>query len=283
MKIFICKTKENIFNHYLISDMKFTCFTFIKANVQEDNELKDISEFINTHPKDPYNLPYNISGEALSSSLANDVFYCAGAQTLDLSSIKRYDIASYAFLKTYKNEFPPVFNRFINTYISKQSNIELLSQLEGSFLAKVSIPFKDNNIFDDPNYIILTPGKLGYSISGIPLSLVKEVSMDELYDATLHKTTPDILLSGNDTVGPNGIDISILVQWHDGKPIEKDLDVYLKTDCGYLSKTKIHTLNGTGTTKLIPLGLQPGDKINLKAGFKFLPSLTTKGIVVNEI
>ncbi len=280
MKIFTHKTDNKSFNHFFITKNAITCFTFFESTEQTDSFNNNISTFLNTHTNNFTPKPANVRGEDLSEDLAGRVFFCAGAQTLDLAKIyRKYDIASYAFIRVKEDIFPAVFNRFIYSYLNKLTNKEVLEQLEGNFIAKLSIPFKDNSIIDDSNVLVVNYGSLGCKFSGIPV-VPEELTNEELEIRSRNMLTPKITISGPDSITDlnNGEEYIIDVKWADGRPIEKDVTVYLKSDAGYLSKNKVTTNNGIAKIKVIPLGLNNGDHITLKAGFKYLPGLTKKGI-----
>jgi hypothetical protein len=51
--------------------------------------------------------------------------------------------------------------------------------------------------------------------------------------------------------------------------------LYLQTNTGFLPKTKIPLTNGTGSFKVITTGLDSGDTVSVKIGFKFWLAQTT--------
>lgn len=68
-----------------------------------------------------------------------------------------------------------------------------------------------------------------------------------------------------------GSDIEFLVRVVDanGTPLNRDVTLYLENVNGYLPKNRVQTSGGQATVKMMTVGLDAGDKVRLKAGFKF--------------
>lgn len=92
---------------------------------------------------------------------------------------------------------------------------------------------------------------------------------------------PTFDMAGPDTITPDGVaEISITpVRW--GEVVQKPLQVELETINGYLPKTRLNT-TGTSSFKVHALGLEPGDTIKVKAGFRFYPGIGEHIIKVVE-
>ena len=81
---------------------------------------------------------------------------------------------------------------------------------------------------------------------------------------------PDVSISGASECPANeNVEFELQIVDADGAPLEKDAEIYLEAVNGYLPKSRVRTVNGTATAKFMALGLQPGDKARIKAGFKF--------------
>ena len=66
------------------------------------------------------------------------------------------------------------------------------------------------------------------------------------------------------------VEISFRLESADGSPIvDVDAEIYLDVTAGYLTKKRVKTLNGAGTTTFRPDGLARGESAKIKCGFKY--------------
>jgi hypothetical protein len=74
------------------------------------------------------------------------------------------------------------------------------------------------------------------------------------------------------------VDLTVSVQDGDGV-LQDDVTatVYLEALSGYLPKTRL-SVTGQATFRVIALGLDAGDSIRIKAGFRHFPGATEKTI-----
>jgi hypothetical protein len=52
-------------------------------------------------------------------------------------------------------------------------------------------------------------------------------------------------------------------------------EIYLVQDYGYLPKTRVPVTNGSGTFKVVTTGMDPGDEVIVKMGYKFFVNRNT--------
>lgn len=72
-----------------------------------------------------------------------------------------------------------------------------------------------------------------------------------------------------------------LVDGHSGQPLdETGPQVHLESHEGYLPKRRIKLVNGSGTARIGALGLSPGDRLHLKAGWRYYPGLAEAEITI---
>jgi len=92
---------------------------------------------------------------------------------------------------------------------------------------------------------------------------------------------PRLTVSGPDAV-PSGSDVEFQVQVTDaqGTPLTHDATIYLESVNGLLPKNRIRTSGGTATVKVLTTGLDAGDTVRLKAGFKFYSGIADKEVVL---
>lgn len=291
MKVFLLPTTSVTFNHYLISEDKLTVFTFAESSAEEDSSDVNAEAFLSAHgdPLRPEsNLPKGLAGEHLKSGL-NGFFDCVGRQTLDLSKApapnsslallgegEKTDHATWVFMYD-TNKYLPPFNRFAETSVTKEGTARMTS-LRGHFSAQLCVPFEDSLITDDSNSLLLKPGFLGYSIMGYEGEIIP-ITMEELRSHTGGwDPFPNLRLYGADTCNSEGSQITIHLEDSEGELIERNCTVYLKSNSGYLSRTKVELVNGIGSTKFIPLGLDSGEVSTIKCGFKNFSNIVAKDI-----
>lgn len=88
-------------------------------------------------------------------------------------------------------------------------------------------------------------------------------------DEHMHKTFPVIQIEGAGEVAHDGfVALTISAKTTEGGVYPHPLEVYLEVTAGYLPKQRIE-VNGSATCKVYALGLDAGDSIKLKAGFRF--------------
>lgn len=61
---------------------------------------------------------------------------------------------------------------------------------------------------------------------------------------------------------------------------EPSVRLYLESNAGYLTHRQVYTKDGVGHFSLIALGLEPGDKIKLKVGWRNYSGADEKIIAV---
>lgn len=92
---------------------------------------------------------------------------------------------------------------------------------------------------------------------------------------------PGLSVSAPDSVQA-GSDAEFVVQVTDanGSPVQKDVTLYLESVNGFLPKSRVQTVNGQATVKVVTTGLDAGDTVRLKAGFKFFGGAADKTVVL---
>lgn len=96
---------------------------------------------------------------------------------------------------------------------------------------------------------------------------------------------PYVILDGPSLLQPNEVGIIHVTlsttAASDGITLyDYDTDLYVKTNNGYLAKSKIKLINGKGQFKIRALDLDSNDLMEIKAGFKHFSNWTTKIIKV---
>lgn len=68
-------------------------------------------------------------------------------------------------------------------------------------------------------------------------------------------------------------DIKLIAKKASGGVFPHPITVYLEAVEGYLPKTRVELVNGEGRVKAMALGLETGDNMRIKAGFRFVTGL----------
>ena len=80
-----------------------------------------------------------------------------------------------------------------------------------------------------------------------------------------------------------GDPVEFTVQMLDGlgTPSNRDAEIHLESVNGYLPVSRRRTQSGMTTATVMTLGLQAGDTVRLKAGFKFYPGCADAQVVLS--
>lgn len=305
MKIFVQQTTNPAFNCYLIGDSRLTVFTFVEAETRTDDEGKPtdpdpvedsaVAAFLSAHgdsfgPSVAADLIRGVAGSQLKAGLKG--FYdCVARQTLDFAEDgktpseerlgigERSDYASWVFPNAAPYSQP--YNRFCETAWTKAGTRRMTSR-DGHFSAQLCVPFADSAITDETNSLLLKPGALGYRVLGLGSDVeITEVTLDELRShGGGWDPFPSVSLDCADSCGEDGMTVSVAVVDATGTPVARDCTVYIECDAGYLSRRKVAVKAGAGTAKFLPLGLDAGDEVVIKAGFKIFSGLAERTIHV---
>lgn len=131
----------------------------------------------------------------------------------------------------------------------------------------------------------------------IHLQMPTEMQRDQLVEAkiSLIDVSDQLLMENGDVfitdgVQESNIDINWPTDWidqNDGSAINsfilnKTVEVYIKTDSGYLSKNKVNLVNGKGNFYFRALDLSIGDIVNLKVGFKTFSNVISHQIKITD-
>lgn len=157
--------------------------------------------------------------------------------------------------ETFNSKVRPT-NHFMR--VQRTSPLDL-----GAFL--LYVPFKDST-FDECNMHILS------MIEGIPhLFNGEPIPEGETDPMEAQKAImPRLTLSGPDTVKADDkavLDIELVDAA--GNLIERDVEVYLEAVSGYLPTKRVQLVKGKGQARVVALGLDAGEAIRVKAGFRF--------------
>jgi hypothetical protein len=155
------------------------------------------------------------------------------------------------------------FNRFAETTVTKRGAEEALRRRETP-LIKLCVPYRDAplrewglHVNTHPDWPLVVAG--GEAVLG-----------SDFYDftATIYPrvVAPEIV----EVAAEGDVAIPLRLTNPAGEILaQADADLYLECTGGYLPKTRIRVTDGLGVAKLRALGLEAGDSVKVKIGFRF--------------
>lgn len=192
------------------------------------------------------------------------------------------EVVDYSIIDMYSTDDMPIpwISRFANTkaekvlYSSRYRNINVHNHL-----LSVYMPFNTGN-FDDctihlvNEYKLICNKEFDYVFDGEAFPVGKGGAMwqEHFFSAEVEVISQD----------EDGVEGEIKLVWNkDGSPCERETDIYLESDSGYIPKRKIRTdKTGSVKFKMQFLGLEKGDPIKLKVSTKHFSSI---GQLITEV
>lgn len=178
-------------------------------------------------------------------------------------------------------------NRTLKTYPARSSKAAIYGEMQRNSVLTVLMPFRDTDftraaiyVKANPAYGIVYDAAAAYAVEangmrvgGIPPRPAdqKPFRWPELRLAVPPQLQADAFA-----------DIAVqLVDGTTGLPLtETGPQVYLESHAGYLPKRRLALVDGVATARIGALGLSPGDRLQLKAGWRYYPGLAEAEIVI---
>lgn len=121
----------------------------------------------------------------------------------------------------------------------------------------------------------------GYVIEGIDAQDIQSLGY-ETHEITREMVFPSVKVSPPEEAKLDApIEFSVQIVDGVGNPLTNDAEIYFEAINGYLPKSRQRTTQGKTVVKVLPLGLDVGDSVRLKAGFKFYPALDDAQVVIS--
>lgn len=294
MKTYIFERKEiPIHTRYILRGTQFIVSAFATHGI-EGEEYANVSDLNRLLSGEETRLKVSgIRGSRLKEDLGDLLFDYIGSSILDLDrtppevgSLKKLGYGEDVDYSTWHIVFEPwkvyaPYNFYEKNHIAKTSSSRAAGRYAyRSIIGEMYMPFKGSEVKDPDNTFLFREPQYGISLGGefkyeelIPISL---------YDIQHHNNfdpLPKITVEAPETCGSDGCEITVNGFFH-GEPLKRDMTLYLKTDCGYLARTKVLMKNGVAKVKFIPLGLESGDVADVKVGFKHFTNLRSVNITV---
>lgn len=165
-----------------------------------------------------------------------------------------------------------VYSRFTKTARGKISYSDRYRENFGvGTTSNIFFPYKSRS-FEDAEHIGIIHG-MHEPIADSPTRRVSKVIcnvpgrtfIDDIYKAITHEPEYQVKEGGS-------VDIDFTMTWpqsdiyskEGGEVLTHPVEVNARTDAGYIPKTRVHTENGVGKIKFMPLGLEAGDVATVK-------------------
>jgi hypothetical protein len=150
-----------------------------------------------------------------------------------------------------------------------------------NYMLSFNVPFADSTFDECFLTLNLHTSLGGYVIEGLEAQDIMSLGY-ETNEITREMIFPSIQVSPPEEAKLNTpIEFSVQIVDGVGNPLTDDAEIYFEAINGYLPKTRKRTSQGRTTVKVLPIGLDVGDSIRLKAGFKFYPALDDAQVVIS--
>lgn len=172
-------------------------------------------------------------------------------------------IPTAAQSKMWHNITAETVNSKVNPFQHFRREIRASPMDLGAFL--LYVPFRDST-FDECGLHILS------MIEDVPHLFNGEPVVGGEVDPFVSQTSfmPRLTITGPTTVkADDKANLSIQLTDASGNPIEHDCSVFLEAVGGYLPHPRVDVVKGKGQTRIVALSMEAGEKIRVKAGFKF--------------
>lgn len=167
------------------------------------------------------------------------------------------------------------YNRFVKTHPTKEHRNHLLQSQNESNLLMLCVPFAQHHL-SKCSFILKYNPNMGCIHNFRELRKLPPDRFEfSLYNVEkffgVKALLPSLRLAGPDVIGAGQM-ANFTVEVYDKNIDELIADpsvrLYLESNAGYLTHRQVYTKDGVGHFSLIALGLEPGDKIKLKAGWR---------------
>ncbi len=151
----------------------------------------------------------------------------------------------------------------------------------GNFLTGFNVPFADSSFDECFVTVNLHPTLGGCLVEGVASMDVEHTDYQssaqvrEMEFPDLRVIAPANVIAGDPA--------EFTVQMLDGlgNPSNRDAEIHFESVNGYLPVSRRRTQGGMTTATVMTLGLQAGDTVRLKAGFKFYPGCADAQVVLS--
>lgn len=204
-----------------------------------------------------------------------------------LGSAAWSDYASWTFNASRDGKLSMPFNRYLETWPSRQHRQMLLLSRREVNVMMLQVPFAQQD-FSNCIFVLKYNPQFG-CIHNFPIykemppikSGLNSYDQEKLFG--LKSLFPSLRLSGTDTIkAGQTADYSVEMYSRNTDTLVDDAEarVYLETNAGYLPHRQVEVRNGVARFPLMALGLSPGDRIKLKVGWRNFSGADEKIITI---
>lgn len=149
-------------------------------------------------------------------------------------------------------------------------------------LVALNVPFADSAFDECFLTVNLHPSLGGILVEGAASSDVLNLGY-ETPDVNREMVFPSVQVTAP-ALARVGQPLAFSLQVVDGvgHPLAHDTEIYLEAVNGYCPKPRVRTHQGVAQAQVLPLGLEVGDTVRLKAGFKFFPALAEARVTLTQ-
>jgi hypothetical protein len=158
-------------------------------------------------------------------------------------------------------------NLYLGTLLGRRSMLDYLRELGWNTAFRILVPSAGITSMRQCKYIVQMHDAAGVLECVDPIATLATPQ-----DFTALQFRPRII--GPTTAGLTSpsVPLSIQLEDSDGQPIAASGTVFLETTAGTLSRPRVVLGDqGAGTFELFTAGIQPGEKVKIKAGFRYFP------------
>lgn len=164
-------------------------------------------------------------------------------------------------------------NLYIGTYVGRRKMLDYINEIKWNTAFRILVPASGIVSMRQCKYIV--------QMENDSCSLT---SSDQVTQMSSHSEFSSIQfvpkITGPDSVelaATDSITYSLQLEDSSGVAVPTSGTVYLEATGGTLAKNRIElNASGQGSFRLIPTGLQSGDSVKIKAGFRYYPGVSDK-------
>ncbi|MDE7065719.1 MAG: hypothetical protein K2O70_09680 [Desulfovibrionaceae bacterium] len=166
-----------------------------------------------------------------------------------------------------------IYNMLADSFAARRPLSKNIVFIPTMTTVKMVVPFTEA-AFTDMDFFVERPDAASFVMA----AAVTELEFPAFVERR-NACLPYVVMEGPDTVARDGYAAFTATVFRDGAVLEHPMDVELENVNGYLPKTRVRVF-GQGTFRVGAPGLEPGETIKIKAGFRFLGATSEKIVTV---
>lgn len=204
-----------------------------------------------------------------------------------LGSAAWSDYAVWTFNTACDGRLSMPFNRYLATQPSREHRYKLTMARQEETLLTLVVPFARPDL-SNCSFVLKYNAALGCihdfaSSRTMPVVRPGTTPPDDEQLYGMKALLPSLRLSGPETIpaGQSGDYVVEMYSRNTGTLVDDaEAQIYLETSAGYLPRRQVAISNGTASFPLIALGLNAGDRIKLKVGWRNYSGVDEKLVTI---